>query len=170
MDTMIAIVLAYLDTTGSDTGDNGTAAGHGTGGQDTGGPGTATARSKALSPEAWRALRYAIARLAIDLASGPAGIASLLRRGLLDEPFTSKSLILDIGASTSIPPHIRRAVQLRAKGCCEWPGCTKRAVYCDIHHLRHQQHGGETSLMNCVLLFHHDTCVHRRGWRLVLHP
>src|SRR5215472_5854861 len=29
-------------------------------------------RSKAMSPEAWQALRYAMARLAIDLVSGPA--------------------------------------------------------------------------------------------------
>jgi hypothetical protein len=197
VDKMIAIVLAYLDTTTgsgttghSGTGDSGTgdsepAAGHGhpgsggqgsggqgSGGQGSGGQGSATARSRALSPEAWQALRYAIARLAIDLASGPGGIASILRRGLLDEPFNSKSVILDVGVSDSIPPHIRRAVALRAKGCCEWPGCTKRAVYCDIHHLRHQQDGGETSLSNCTLLcqFHHDTCIHRRGWRLVLHP
>jgi Domain of unknown function (DUF222) len=191
VDKMIAIVLAYLDTTGdSETGadsdtawDGGPAAGHGdpgmtshghpgTYGQGTGGPASAITRSRALSPEAWQALRYAIARLAIDLASGPAGIASVLRRSLLDEPFNSKSVILDVGVSSSIPPHIRRAVQLRAKGCCEWPGCTKRAVHCDIHHLRHQQDGGETSLTNCVLLcqFHHDTCVHRRGWRLILHP
>jgi Domain of unknown function (DUF222) len=187
VDKMIAIVLAYLDTTGSEpaghsgtgysgTGDSGTAGGHGHQAADDDAAipagAAATARSKALSPEAWQALRYAIARLAIDLASGPAGIASILRRGLLDEPFNSKSLVLDIGASATIPPHIRRAVQLRAKGCCEWPGCTKRAVYCDIHHLHHQQHGGQTSLSNCVLLcqFHHDTCIHRRNWRLVLHP
>jgi hypothetical protein len=183
VDTMIGIVLAYLDITGNSTADSSTgdssdsdpAAGQGhpgTGGEGASAPGTATARSRALSPEAWQALRYAIARLAIDLASGPAGIASILRRGLLDEPFNSKSVILDVGVSDSIPGHIRRAVALRAKGRCEWPGCTKRAVYCDIHHLRHQQHGGPTSLTNCVLLcqFHHDTCIHRRNWRLVLHP
>jgi hypothetical protein len=95
-----------------------------------------------------------------------------LRRSLLDEPFNAKSVILDVGVSDSIPGHIRRAVQLRARGHCEWPGCTKRAVYCDVHHLRHQQDGGETSLSNCTLLcqFHHDTCIHRRNWRLVLHP
>ena len=171
VDTMIGIVLAYLDATedgaghGSPgTGGQGTAAGQGTA--------TATDRSRALSPEAWQALRYAIARLAIDLASGPGGIASILRRALLDEPFNSKSVILDIGVSDSIPGHIRRAVQLRAHGHCEWPGCTKRAVYCDVHHLRHQQDGGNTSLSNCALLcqFHHDVCVHRRNWRLVLHP
>jgi hypothetical protein len=180
VDKIIGIVLAYLDTTG----DGETAGGHGCpgaaghGGPGTGGPGTtagqgtASARSRALSPEAWQALRYAIARLAIDLASGPAGIASILRRGLLDEPFNSKSVILDVGVSDSIPGHIRHAIQLRARGHCEWPRCTKRAVHCDVHHLRHQQDGGETSLSNCVLLcqFHHDICVHRRNWRLVLHP
>jgi hypothetical protein len=180
VDKIIAIVLACLDTTG----DSGPGAGHGgprdgatgdggtTGGSGTAGEGSATARSRALSPEAWQALRYAIARLAIDLASGPGGIASILRRGLLDEPFNAKSVILDVGVSGSIPGHIRRAVQLRACGHCEWPGCTKRAVHCDVHHLRHQQDGGETSLTNCVLLcqFHHDTCIHRRNWRLVLHP
>ncbi|HEY6791622.1 MAG TPA: DUF222 domain-containing protein [Trebonia sp.] len=179
VDKMIAIVLAYLDTTDGDTtvesgtGDGST--GDGTSAGDSGpaaGHGSASDRSRALSPEAWQALRYAIARLAIDLASGPGGIASILRRSLLDEPFNSKSVILDVGVSDSVPGHIRRAVQLRAKGCCEWPGCTKRAVYCDLHHLRHQQDGGVTSLSNCALLcqFHHDTCIHRRGWRLVLHP
>jgi Domain of unknown function (DUF222) len=191
VDKMIAIVLAYLDTTGSEpaghsgTGHSGTGY-SGTGDSTAGGHGhqaadddaaipagpSATDRSKALSPEAWQALRYAIARLAIDLASGPAGIASILRQGLLDEPYNSKSVILDIGVSSTIPGHIRRAIALRAKGHCEWPGCTKRAVHCDVHHLRHQQDGGETSLTNCVLLcqFHHDTCIHRRGWRLILHP
>jgi len=129
-------------------------------------------RSKPLSPEAWQALRYAIARLAVDLVSGSGGIASVLRRGRLDAPYNSKSVVLDVGFATSIPPHIRRAVQLRARGHCEWPGCQRRAAGCDVHHLRHKRDGGETSLHNCVLLcqFHHDICIHRRGWRLVLHP
>ncbi len=34
-----------------------------------------------------RALRYALARLAVDLVSGPAGVASILRRGLLEHPW-----------------------------------------------------------------------------------
>ena len=173
VDTMIGIVLAYLDEAhGLDTTRDGDPATTRDSDGGTGGHGTATERSRALSPEAWQALRYAIARLAIDLVSGPDRLASTLRRSLLDEPFNSKSVILDIGYSDTIPPHIRRAVQLRAKGHCEWPGCSKRAVYCDVHHLRHKSDGGETSLSNCVLLcqFHHDTCVHRRGWRLVLHP
>ena len=59
--------------------------------------GQAHARSAALSPQAWRAMRYAMARLAVDLVSGPAGIAAVLRQGLLDKPYNTPSLPLDIG-------------------------------------------------------------------------
>ena len=131
----------------------------------------AQSRSQELSPEAWRALRYAMARLAIDLVSGPAGVAAVLRTGLLDKPYNTPSLPLDIGYSDSIPWYIRRAVLLRDRKCA-WPRCDRPAVYCDVHHLRHKQDGGETSLENCVLAcqFHHDVCIHRRGWQLILHP
>ena len=50
-----------------------------------------------------QALRYAIARLAIDLVSGPAGIAAWLRTSLLAPPYSTPSLPLDIGCSDSIP-------------------------------------------------------------------
>jgi hypothetical protein len=49
------------------------------------------------SPRAWRALRYAIARLAVDLVSGPTGVAAILRRGLLKAPYNTPSLPLDTG-------------------------------------------------------------------------
>jgi len=129
------------------------------------------ARSQSLSPQAWRALRYAMARLAVDLVSGPHGIAAALRRGLLQAPYSTPSLPLDIGYSHTIPGHIRRAVTLRDKHCA-WPGCDRPPVYCDVHHLRHQADGGETSVTNCALVcqFHHDVCIHRRGWQLTLHP
>src|SRR5258708_28694775 len=141
---MIGVILAYLDTPADGTSESGSgAAGHGP---------AATTRSQALSPEAWQALRYAIGGLAIDVVAGPDRLACILRRGLLDAPYTSKSVVLDIGCSAGVPGYIRRAVQLRARGCCEWPGCQKRAVYCDVHHLRHQADGGQTSLTNCVLL------------------
>jgi len=133
--------------------------------------GSARPRSGSLSPEAWRALRHAMARLAIDLVSGPAGVAAVLRQGLLDKPYNTPSLPLDIGYSDSIPAHIRRAVLLRDRRCA-WPQCGRPAVYCDVHHLRHKQDGGETSVENCALVcqFHHDVCIHRRGWQLILHP
>jgi Domain of unknown function (DUF222) len=160
VDQMIDIVLAFLDA-GAGAGE--AAAGH---------PGPAAGKApEALSPDALQALRYAIARLAVDLVAGPGRLASILRRGLLDAPYTSKSVILDVGVSASVPGHIRRAVQLRARHC-EWPGCRKPPAYCDIHHLRHQADGGETSVSKCALLcqFHHDICIHRWNWRLVLHP
>lgn len=128
-------------------------------------------RSQHMAPEAWRALRYAIARLAVDLVSGPFGVAAVLRQGLLDHPWNTPSLPLDIGYSKSIPSQIRRAVLLRDRHCA-WPRCGRPAVYCDVHHLRHQADGGETSVGNCALVcqFHHDICIHRRGWQLILHP
>jgi hypothetical protein len=134
-------------------------------------PGKGGPSSSAVSPEAWRALRYAMARLAIDLVSGPHGAAAILRQGLLGKPYSAPSLPLDIGYSDSIPWHIRRAVLLRDRTCA-WPKCGRPAVYCDVHHLRHKQDGGETSVDNCVLVcqFHHDVCIHRRGWQLILHP
>ena len=194
VDKMIAIVLAYLDPTGDlahpgpdgpdpdpadpDSAPEGTPDGapvhpapDGSTPDATAPDISATARSKALTPEAWRALRYAIARLAVDLVSGPAGLAAALRQGLLPEPFNSRAIPLDIGWSRDIPVHVRRAVVLRDRHCA-WPGCRQPPAHCDIHHLRHQRDGGETSLWNCALLcqFHHDVCIHRRGWRLVLHP
>jgi hypothetical protein len=132
------------------------------------------ARSRArerFTPDAVQALRYAIARLAIDFVSGPAGIAGWLRTTLLAPPYNTPSVPLDIGYSDSIPASIRRAVLLRDRGCA-WPRCGRPAAWCDVHHLRHKADGGETSVANCVLLcqFHHDVCIHRWDWRLVLHP
>ena len=58
-----------------------------------------------LPAPAWQAHRYSIARLAVDFLSGPGGLASALRTGLLEEPYRSPSLPLDIGMSASIPGH-----------------------------------------------------------------
>jgi Domain of unknown function (DUF222)/HNH endonuclease len=128
-------------------------------------------QAKPLSAGAHAALRYAIARLAIDFVSGPSGLAGLLRTRLLQPPYNTPSLPLDVGYSDSIPASIRRAVLLRDKRCA-WPRCGRPAVYCDVHHLRHKKDGGKTSVSDCVLLcqFHHDVCIHRRGWELILHP
>jgi Domain of unknown function (DUF222) len=125
-----------------------------------------------ISPQAWQALRQAIARLAVDLVSGPAGVASTLRRGLLEHPWNTPSFPLDVGYSDSIPAAIRRAVLWRDRYKCAWPRCGRPAAWCDVHHIEHKRDGGKTSAKTCVTLcqFHHDICVHRRGWRLVLHP
>jgi hypothetical protein len=138
----------------------------------TGGAGTADhARSAALPPEAWEALQHALARLAIRFLSGPGGLASVLRTGLLGAPFNSKSVPLDVGISDHIPEAIRRAVILRDQHCA-WPGCDKRPAACDVHHTKHKKDGGPTSVAMCALFcqFHHDVCIHRWDWKVELLP
>jgi hypothetical protein len=130
------------------------------------------AGSASFSPGAWQSHRFAIARLAVDFVSGPGGLASALRTGLLEPPYSTPSLPLDIGFSNSIPGQIRRAVMLRDKHCA-WPGgCDRPASASDVHHIRHKSHGGETSVKNCALFceYHHEICIHRWGWQVILHP
>jgi hypothetical protein len=162
VDKIIALALAAAGIT-LDDGDD--ASGPDDVGRDDGG------HDARLPPEAAEALRYAIARLAIDFVSGPAGLASWLRTTLLAPPYNTPSLPLDIGYSDSIPASIRRAVLLRDRSCA-WPRCGRPAAWCDVHHLHHKKDGGKTSVTDCVLLcqFPHDVCIHRWGWRLVLHP
>ena len=125
-----------------------------------------------LSSRAWQVHRFTIARLAIDFVAGPGGLASALRTGLLEQPYNTPSLPLDIGFSASIPGHIRRAVILRDKHCA-WPGgCDRPASASDVHHIVHKRDGGETSVQNCGLFceYHHEICIHRWGWKIILHP
>ncbi|MGC1570384.1 MAG: DUF222 domain-containing protein, partial [Trebonia sp.] len=125
VDKIIALALAAagitLDGTdpagGDDNDDAGPDGSHHSWGIAGGGPRAASrARGRArerFTPDAMQALRYAIARLAIDFVSGPAGLAGWLRTTLLAPPYNTPSLPLDIGYSDSIPASIRRAVLLR---------------------------------------------------------
>jgi Domain of unknown function (DUF222) len=125
-----------------------------------------------LPPQAWEALQYALARLAIQFVSGPGALASALRRSLAGAPLNTRSVILDVGYSDSVPESIRKAVILRDKRCA-WPGgCDRRPAACDVHHVRHKKDGGPTSARDCVLLcqYHHDICIHRNGWKFELLP
>jgi hypothetical protein len=125
-----------------------------------------------LPPEAWEALQYAMARLAIGFVSGPGALASALRRSLFGAPLNTRSAILDVGYADTIPDYIRKAVIARDKGCA-WPGgCNRRPAACDVHHVKHKRHGGKTSTNDCVLLcqYHHDICIHREGWEFELLP
>ena len=71
--------------------------------------------------EALEMLRHAIIGKAVDLVSGPGGLASFLRTRLLGARLAGPSLPLDVGHSAEIPAAIRRAVILRDQHC-RWAG------------------------------------------------
>jgi Domain of unknown function (DUF222) len=138
-------------------------------GQDGGGPEVPAAFGGGRSREA---LEQAVIGKAVELLSGPGGLASFLRRRLLGARLGGPSLPLDIGYSETVPAGIRNAVRLRARHC-EWPGrCDQPAGACQVHHTKHKVNGGKTSLTGCVLLchYHHQVMIHRLGWTLVVNP
>ncbi|MDN3936088.1 DUF222 domain-containing protein [Arthrobacter sp. YD4] len=75
--------------------------------------------------------------------------------------------ILDIGRTSRIfPPHIRKAITARDKGCT-FPGCTIPAPWCEAHHIDYWSRGGPTSTDNGVLLCsHHHHLIHKEQWTI----
>jgi len=114
-------------------------------------------------------LEQGIIGKAIELLSGPDGLASFLRRRQLGARLGGPSQPLDIGYSNDVPAGIRNAVKARDLHCQWAGGCDQPASACEVHHLKHKGHGGETSLDNCILIcfFHHQVMIHRMGWTLV---
>jgi hypothetical protein len=118
------------------------------------------------------AIRQAIIGKAVDLLSGPGGLASFLRCRLLGARLAGPSVPLDIGYSSTIPAGIRTAVILRDQHC-QWAGqCDQPACACEVHHLVHLADGGPTSVRDCGLYctFHHQVMIHRLGWTVTLNP
>lgn len=76
-----------------------------------------------------------------------------------------------------VPPHIRRALNVRDQGCVS-PGCNRPPDRCHAHHVHHWVDGGPTDLSNLVLACaHHHHHWHRHdlkpeqqpggAWRIV---
>ena len=122
--------------------------------------------------EALEMLRHAIISKAVDLVSGPGGLASFLRTRMLDARLAGPSLPLDVGHSAEIPAAIRRAVILRDQHCRWAGGCDQPASACEVHHVTHLADGGTTSVDGCALycFFHHHVAIHQWGWKVALHP
>ena len=140
-------------------------------GQDgTGGTGQGAARPD--TARAWEALEQAIIGRAVDLVSGPGGLASFLRRRQLGARLGGPSLPLDVGVSKDIPAAIRHAVILRDQHCRWTGGCDQPAAACEVHHVTHKADGGKTSVRDCILFctFHHQVVIHQMGWTVVLNP
>jgi len=121
---------------------------------------------------AWAVAEQAVIGKAVDLLSGPGGLAGFLRRRELGVRLGGPSLPLDIGYAETVPAGIRNAVLLRDRHCQWAGGCTQPAGACQVHHTTHKAHGGKTSVTDCVLLcpFHHQIVIHRWGWTLVVNP
>ena len=124
------------------------------------------------TPEALEMLRHAIIGTAVDLVSGPGGLASFLRTRLLGARLAGPSLPLDVGHSAEIPAAIRRAVILRDQHCRWAGGCDQPASACEVHHVTHLADGGTTSVAGCALycFYHHQVAIHQQGWTVALHP
>lgn len=61
---------------------------------------------------------------------------------------------------------MRRALAVRDGGCV-FPGCDANPGRCDAHHVIEWQHGGDTVIVNLVLLCRrHHGIVHRTGWNI----
>ena len=124
------------------------------------------------TPQALEMLRHAIITKAVDLVSGPGGLASFLRTRQLGPRLAGPSLPLDVGHSAEIPAAIRRAVILRDQHCRWAGGCDQPAAACEVHHVTHLADGGKTSVDGCALycFFHHHVAIHQWGWTVTLHP
>ena len=74
---------------------------------------------------------------------------------------------LGIGRKSRIvPPAIARAVRARDHDRCTFPGCNNQR-FLQCHHVEHWSNGGETSLVNLLLLCtRHHTLVHEGGFRI----
>lgn len=137
------------------------------------------------SPERFRGAVHGLmihttpAALRRNVGEGPAGMLedgtlldpSVLRRIASDAAIVvarrgRNGEVLDVGRSRrTIPPAIRRALQIRDGGC-RFPGCCNRR-HLDAHHIEHWVDGGETKLDNLVTLcrFHHRA-IHERGFSI----
>ena len=80
------------------------------------------------------------------------------------------SVPLDTGRTHRVvPPHLRRAVELRDQACV-FAGCEAPAWWCEVHHLLHWSDGGETEPDNLALACerHHGRIHH--GFSIVRDP
>ena len=68
-----------------------------------------------------------------------------------------------------IPPWLRKQLIARDGGCV---GCGAHHKICQVHHIRHWKHGGETTLNNtCLVCWRcHHIRLHQNGEQITRHP
>jgi len=83
----------------------------------------------------------------------------------------SESQILDVGrARRLVTPGIWTALVFRDRHCA-FPGCRRKPIACDAHHIVAWADGGPTSLGNLVMLCRkHHTLMHETPWQVRVNP
>ena len=71
----------------------------------------------------------------------------------------------------SVTDALFGACAARDQGC-RWPGCHKKPIHCQLHHLQHRAKGGNNSPCNCILFchYHHKRVAHDKTITLDLAP
>ena len=117
-------------------------------------PGTGSSRPHLTVTIPWNTLQAGSG--VIDTEAGP--IAAETFRRLACDATISRIILGEDGvpvgggeARRSIPPALRRALDLRDQHCTH-PGCDMPARYCDAHHIQHWADGGKTEVSNLRLL------------------
>ncbi|WP_193314440.1 DUF222 domain-containing protein [Georgenia ruanii] len=79
------------------------------------------------------------------------------------------SVPLDVGRTERVyNREMRRAITTRDRHC-QWPGCSIRASWCEVHHVWFFADGGPTSLANgCTLCVYHHHRVHQEHIRITI--
>jgi hypothetical protein len=79
----------------------------------------------------------------------------------------SRGEVLDVGRHLRLASAaIWKALVARDRHC-RFPHCTRPPVMCHAHHLVHWCEGGETSLVNMILLCgHHHRLIHAGPWQI----
>jgi hypothetical protein len=74
---------------------------------------------------------------------------------------------MDMGRKVRVAtPAQRRGVTVRDRHC-RFPGCDRRAGWCDLHHVHSWLDGGPTDADNLILLCRrHHTLVHNSRWTI----
>jgi 5-methylcytosine-specific restriction endonuclease McrA len=148
--------------------DGGRGAGHGD--ACCAGSGCGHRHHRGVTTQARDRLRDSLLRWAVQVLSGPGGLASYLRTGLLDGSLGTPSIVLDAGIDErTVPAPLERLVRRRDQHC-RFPGCHHAAELSQVHHLIPRSRNGPTSLSNLLTLcqFHHLIAVHTWGWTIQL--
>ncbi len=79
--------------------------------------------------------------------------------------------VLDVGRMQRLVTAAIWKALVARDGHCRFPGCKRPPIACDAHHIKHWVDGGETSLINMVLLCGaHHTMIHNSPWQVRMNP